>query len=75
MNNTRRKALAKLLPDIERIKAELEQLRDEEQDAFDAMPEGLQQSERGQISEDAVSSLDCAVDGLEEAITNISDIL
>lgn len=47
MNKERRKALAALRAQLDNVRAELEAIRDEEQDAFDNMPEGLQQSERG----------------------------
>ncbi|WP_241178790.1 hypothetical protein [Serratia marcescens] len=48
MNADRRKRLSEIFVKIEQIKGEVEDIRDEEQNAFDSMPEGLQQSERGQ---------------------------
>lgn len=72
MNAQRRKALADLMDrltplaaTITDIKDALESIRDEEQDSFDNMPEGLQQSDRGQASEEAISTLDSAIDDLE----------
>ena len=39
---------------------------EEEQDSFDSMPEGLQESERGQNSQDSISSLEEAIQNLQE---------
>jgi len=72
MNAQRRKALADLMDrltplaaTITDIKDALETIRDEEQESFDNMPEGLQQGDRGQAMEEAISTLDSAIDDLE----------
>lgn len=44
----------------------LEQVRDDEQEKFDNMPEGLQQGEKGQAIEEAVNTLTSLLDKLEE---------
>ena len=46
-------------------KTMIEELRDEEQEKFDNLSEGLQQSERGQAIEAAVSALDEAMSAIE----------
>lgn len=51
--------------DIQEIRDELEAVRDEEQEAFDNMPEGLQQGERGQASEAAIEAIESALSELE----------
>ena len=80
MNNARRKAITEamektltVIGTLEEAKGDLESLRDEEQDAFDNMPESRQQSERGQASETAISELDEVITKLEKAIDAISD--
>lgn len=67
MNDARRKALAKLSdriqalqPEIETIRDELAELAAEEREAFDALPESIQDGERGQ-------AMDAAADSIEEA--------
>ncbi|WP_241164461.1 hypothetical protein [Serratia marcescens] len=65
MNADRRKRLSEIFVKIEQIKGEVEDIRDEEQNAFDSMPEGLQQSERGQSAENAISCIEEVIDGLE----------
>jgi hypothetical protein len=75
MNADQRKTLAKVAAQIahhaamlDDLRSELEQTREDEQDKFDNMPEGLQQGERGQAIEEAVSTLEEAISSLEEAI-------
>lgn len=71
MNNERRKRLAAVakqideLPDLDEIKSELESIRDDEQEAYDAMPESLQQGERGQLSEAAIQAIENAIRAID----------
>ena len=75
MNATRRKQLEKIADKLDELNAELESLRDDEQNAFDNMPESLQDSERGErmttiidYLDDATSSLSDTIDYIESAI-------
>lgn len=52
--------------------SDIEDILYEEQDAFDNMPEGLQSSYRGEISEESIEYLEEAVDGLD-AIESLLD--
>ncbi|MER9706050.1 hypothetical protein NKJ10_17645 [Mesorhizobium sp. M0204] len=72
MNNARRTAIAALADRIGEIKAELETLRDEENDYFDNMPESFQCGDKGQVAEAAVASMDDALSELEGAIDNLN---
>jgi hypothetical protein len=74
MNQTRRKQLSALLIEIDQLKEQLEGIRDEEQESFDNMPQGLQQSERGSNSEAAINLLEQAIDGLDNANESITEI-
>lgn len=72
MNKERRKEIAGIIADIEALhgtiddlRERVESVRDEEQEFFDNMPESLQQGERGQVAEAAVSALDDALSALE----------
>jgi uncharacterized coiled-coil DUF342 family protein len=76
MNKDRRNQIAEVaakLADLEalrdEIKEAIENIRDEEQEYFDNMPEGLQQSDRGYAAEEAISQLDEAVSALEDLDT------
>lgn len=67
MNKARRAALEKLYVKISALRAEAEEIRDEEQEAFDNMPESFQESERGEAAQNAIENLDALVSSLEEA--------
>lgn len=76
MNANRRKRIAEVVAlleaiDLGPIQDAIDSLREEEQEAFDNMPEGLQQSERGQATEEAVGHLDEALSAIEDAVSQI----
>jgi hypothetical protein len=70
MNKQRRKEIANTIRDIERV---VSNILEDEEEAFDNMPENLQYSERGDMSQEAQDNLSCAVDALEEAISYLED--
>jgi len=67
MNKDRRKRIGDVLEILRAI--DLESIKDEEQDAFDNMPESLQQGDRGQDAETAISNLEEAINSIESAIS------
>ena len=82
MNKQRREKISKLKIRFQSTQAELKQLSselssilNEEQDAFDNMPEGLQGSYRGMCSEDAIDSMEEASEKLDEVIELLGDIV
>lgn len=75
MNKRRREAIQKVLDQMLELKERVESLKDEEQEAFDSMPESLQQSDRGQASEAAASALESAVDAFDEIETALQEAL
>lgn len=75
MNKARRKWLEDIIGKLEEQKDELYQLYEEEQEAYDNMPESLQESERGQIAPEFVDSLETEHGSLEDVITNLQEIL
>ena len=68
MNKERRERIQEVVDQIGVLCQELEELRDEEQEYMNNMPENLQGSEKYEIAEEAVSNLDSAIDNLTEAI-------
>lgn len=66
MNDQRRKAIEAVLADLADLRSRVEAIHQEEQEAFDSMPEGLQQTPNGQASEAAASSLDDALSAFDE---------
>lgn len=73
MNNARRLQIEKLATQIEEIKDIIETLRDAEQNAYDNMPESLQDTERGEKMESAIDALDYAADDLQECLDHLCD--
>lgn len=71
MNNTRRKLLQSIINKLNDCSLELESIKDEEQEAFDNFPEGLQVSERGEAMENAIGEMESAISSIEDAITSI----
>lgn len=71
MNKTRRKNLWRITTSLEDLKAELEEILDKEQNAFDAMPEGIQESSRGEEIEDKIGRLEEAIEMLGDVIDEI----
>lgn len=74
MNAERRTKISKLAESLRATIAEIESVRDAEQEAFDNLPEGLQQSEKGQASEQAVTDLESAVSNAESAADDLEGI-
>lgn len=75
MNKERRKIIKGIIESLEVAKSDLEQMREEEQMAFDSMPESLQASERGEAMEDAVYNLEDAIDNVDYAIGTLTEIV
>ena len=74
MNKERRNKIKKIIQEIERIKNNLQTILQDEEFAFDNMPENLQSSMRGEESEEAIECISEAVDNLEETVDKLSEI-
>ena len=73
MNRIRRKELAEIISLIEEARERLEAVRDDEQEAFDNLPESIQYSERGETMEEYISTMEelldyLDTDGLQEIV-------
>lgn len=73
MNNLRRKAIQGIYDRLDEIRADLECIQEEEQEALDNIPESLQGTERYELSENAVENLNNAVSGLEEILEYLEE--
>lgn len=65
MNKERRDRLSDVIASLEEAKDLLEDVKNDEQDAFDNMPVGLQCSERGSKMEDYVELMEDAGDQID----------
>ena len=75
MNKQRRNALNAIVKKIDKLVYELNYIKDEEQDAFDNLPEGLQMSERGDHMQENIDNLDTIIAYLENAADDIEEII
>ncbi|MEM1046506.1 MAG: hypothetical protein AAGL24_10155 [Pseudomonadota bacterium] len=72
MNKARRKAIDAIVARIDELKADVEIIRDEEQDYFDNMPEGIQDGEKGEVAQSAIDSLDDAVNTIDDIVESLN---
>lgn len=75
MNKIRRKAINDILEAIGPLRVALEELRDEEQEYYNNMPESFQNGDKGDVTERAISSLDDSINALETAASELSEAI
>ena len=74
MNRERRKKLLEAFEKIGEVKDILEEVRDEEQEAHDNLPESFRYGERGEEMEGYIEMLDEAYGYLEDAESVVDQI-
>ena len=75
MNKQRKKSIEKIIEQIMKLNENIEEVLWEEEDAYDNIPENLQESERARISEESIDLLTEAKDYLVDANDSLSSIL
>lgn len=75
MNAKQRKELQGYADSLEEIKSNIETMMEDEQSKLDNMPEGLQESERGEAMQFAIDQLEEASTYLQDSIDAINEIL
>jgi ABC-type transporter Mla subunit MlaD len=65
------KLIDDLIGQIDDAKAQIEALANEEQEKFDKLPEGLQDTAIGQLLSEAAEALYDAASNIEDAISNL----
>ena len=68
MNADRRKRIQEIIDQLTDIQTDAEAIRDEEQEAYDNLPENLQGSERGEAMSEAADNLDSAYNSIDEVL-------
>ena len=74
MNDARRKTLYIARDLMDQAMTIISDCRDEEQDAFDAMPEGLQETERGEAMEENVSNMEDILDEIDRLMELLDEV-
>lgn len=75
MNKQRRKEIEKVVSQLEDIQADIDALRDEEEEAYDNLPESLQDSERGEAMQEAIDQLEEASSSVGDAIDYLNELV
>ena len=75
MNKNDRKRLAELIDQIQALVNEVDEIGQSEQEKFDNLTEGHQQSERGQQYQQVADAIESACSDTEDALSNLTDYI
>ena len=82
MNNQRRKDIREAMSLLEDAAAKLEQAKsiletagEEERDAYDNLPESIQEGERGCAMEEAADNIDEIVSDIDDMVSSVQDMI
>ena len=82
MNKQRRKVLNDYIKELygvkeklEEIKGGIESVRDEEDDSYSNLPEGLMYSEKGDIMQENIDSMDNIGSNIDDVISQLDDTI
>lgn len=75
MNKQRRKELERIADLLSECMSGLESVKEEEQEAYDNLPGGIQYSERGEAMQENVDDLDYVISDLDSVISSINEII
>lgn len=73
MNKQRRTEIQDVMDKLTELRDQVECIQNDEQEAFDNLPEGIQASDKGSMMEEAVNSLQDALDGIDEAVSGLEN--
>ena len=74
MNKERRRKIAVCIENLETINDELIAIKEDEEFAFDNMPENLQSSMRGEEMQEAIEYIESALEHLEETLDELREV-
>ena len=73
MNKERREKLQEAMTLVGEAKAIIEEVHEQEEAAFESLPENLQYSDRGEVMQEAINALDDAIAACEEIDGKLTD--
>lgn len=73
MNNDKRKRIDQATALIEEARSIIEEITQEESEAYENMPENLQSSERGELIQEAINNLEYADSSFDELLGYIEE--
>lgn len=74
MNAKDRKKVSEWIDTLIDMKAEIENMQEDQQEKYDNLPEGLQDSEKGEALEEAANTLEEVSDSVDSAIESLQEI-
>jgi len=76
MNKDRRERLTKLvLQKLEDARGDLQAILEEEQDAYDNLPESFQNGEKGIVMQEGIDDMATVIDEIDGAVISVEDIV
>ncbi|MBP3637508.1 MAG: hypothetical protein J6K13_08145 [Clostridia bacterium] len=75
MNKKRRASIQSIHNKLDELRDQIEILQNEEQDAYNNLPESLQDSERGIQMNTAIDALEMAYGSIEEAMASLEEAI
>lgn len=75
MNKERRKKIEVIKDSFLDLQEDLQALLDEEQEAYDNLPESLQESEKGERMSSSIENIDSAMSSLGEVIEFLDELI
>jgi len=75
MNKERRKEIQLILDKILDLKEDIEAVKSDEENAFENVPESLQETERAQTMQSTIDNLENVVSSLEDVESSLNEIL
>lgn len=73
MNKDRRKKLDEIIEQLEALSSEIEEIKDDEDAAYENLPESMQNGEKGDKMMEAVTNMDEAIDRIEDAVMALKE--
>jgi len=75
MNKERRKVCEEIIDQLRTLKKQVEEVRNEEKQAFSFLPDSIQYSERGWDMKDNIKALDDAADNIDRAMWKLQNVI
>ena len=74
MNKARRKELERAIEMLLAAQSIIDACMDDEQQAFDNLPDGIQYSERGEMMEEYIDNMELAISDIDIAVDDIREV-
>jgi hypothetical protein len=71
MNAERRKAIAQISSDLENLRSRIDEIKEEEEEAYENLPDGLRDSEKGEAMQEAIFALEEASSSIDSVVNDL----